>query len=87
MGSADAGSCRAAGMDRATPPATDANRDTRTLIMQTLNAFAKNESGAASATYVLIAALVALGLLTGAKNLGGQIKNTLNTATATMKKG
>lgn len=55
--------------------------------MQTLNAFAKNESGAASVTYVLVAALVALCLLTGAKNLGGQIKNTLNTATATMKKG
>lgn len=55
--------------------------------MQTLNAFARNERGTAGVTYVLIAALVAIGLLTGAKNLGGQIKNTLNAATATMKKG
>ena len=52
-----------------------------------LRSFAKDENGGTAITYGLIAALVAIAIIAGAKNLGGQMKNTLNTASTTMKKG
>ena len=47
--------------------------------------FVKDESGATAIEYGLIAALIGVGLVAGARGLGQQISATMNTATSTMK--
>ena len=47
--------------------------------------FAKDESGATAIEYGLIAALISIGIVAGARALGQQISSTFNTATGTMK--
>jgi pilus assembly protein Flp/PilA len=47
--------------------------------------FVKDESGATAIEYGLIAALIAIGIIAGARALGQQIGATFNTSTATMK--
>jgi pilus assembly protein Flp/PilA len=47
--------------------------------------FVKDESGATAIEYGLIAALVGIAIIAGARALGQQIGSTFNTATGTMK--
>jgi pilus assembly protein Flp/PilA len=47
--------------------------------------FVKDESGATAIEYGLIAALIAVGIITAAKALGTQISTTFNSAEADMK--
>ena len=47
--------------------------------------FVKDESGATAIEYGLIAALIAVGIITAARLLGSQISATFNTVTAAMK--
>ena len=47
--------------------------------------FVKDESGATAIEYGLIAALISIGIIAGARALGQQIGATFNTATTTMK--
>ena len=54
--------------------------------MQTLTKrFVKDESGATAIEYGLIAALIAVGIITAAKTLGAQISTTFNSIANTMK--
>jgi pilus assembly protein Flp/PilA len=47
--------------------------------------FVKDESGATAIEYGLIAALIAVGIITAAKALGTQISATFNSVAANMK--
>jgi pilus assembly protein Flp/PilA len=47
--------------------------------------FVKDESGATAIEYGLIAALIAVGIITAAKALGTQISTTFNQVAANMK--
>jgi pilus assembly protein Flp/PilA len=47
--------------------------------------FVKDESGATAIEYGLIAALIAVGIITAAKLLGSQISSTFNTVRAAMQ--
>jgi pilus assembly protein Flp/PilA len=47
--------------------------------------FVKDESGATAIEYGLIAALIAVGIITAAKALGTQISTTFNSVAANMK--
>ena len=47
--------------------------------------FVKDESGATAIEYGLIAALLGVGIIAGARALGLQISATFNTVTTTMK--
>ena len=47
--------------------------------------FAKDESGATAIEYGLIAALIAVGIITAARLLGSQISATFNTVRTTME--
>ena len=47
--------------------------------------FVKDESGATAIEYGLIAALIGIALVAGARAVGVQIGATFNTATTTMK--
>jgi pilus assembly protein Flp/PilA len=44
-----------------------------------LSRFAKDESGATAIEYGLIAALIGVGIIVAATNLGSQLSNTFNT--------
>jgi len=46
--------------------------------------FAQNEDGATAIEYGLIASLIAVAIISGAKVLGSQINNTFNTVANTM---
>ena len=46
--------------------------------------FVKDESGATAIEYGLIAALIAVGIIAGARGLGSQIGLTFNKVTSTM---
>ena len=50
-----------------------------------IDRFVKDESGATAIEYGLIAALIAIAIIAGARALGQQIGGTFNTATTTMK--
>ena len=50
-----------------------------------LNRFVKDESGATAIEYGLIAALIAVGIISAAKGLGTQINSTFNTVANGMK--
>lgn len=47
--------------------------------------FVKDESGATAIEYGLIAALIAVGIITAARLLGSQISSTFNTVRTTMQ--
>jgi pilus assembly protein Flp/PilA len=47
--------------------------------------FVGDELGATAIEYGLIAALISIGIVAGARALGQQISSTFNTATGTMK--
>jgi pilus assembly protein Flp/PilA len=47
--------------------------------------FIKDESGATAIEYGLIAALIAVGIITAARLLGSQISATFNTVATTMQ--
>ncbi len=47
--------------------------------------FVKDESGATAIEYGLIAALIAVGIITAAKGLGSQINSTFNSVATSMK--
>lgn len=47
--------------------------------------FVKDESGATAIEYGLIAALIAVGIITAARLLGSQISSTFNTVATTMQ--
>ena len=47
--------------------------------------FAKDESGATAIKYGLIAALIAVGIISAARKLGSQIGTTFNTSNTAMK--
>jgi pilus assembly protein Flp/PilA len=47
--------------------------------------FVKDESGATAIEYGLIAALIAVGIITAARLLGSQISDTFNAVTTNMK--
>jgi pilus assembly protein Flp/PilA len=47
--------------------------------------FLKNESGATAIEYGLIAVLIAVAIIAGARSLGSQVSTTFNTAKTTMK--
>jgi pilus assembly protein Flp/PilA len=49
-----------------------------------LKTFASDESGATAIEYGLIASLIAVAVIVGAKALGSQINNTFNTVSNTM---
>ena len=58
------------------------------VVMQNLIArFVKDESGATAIEYGLIAALIAVGIITAATALGDQISATFTLVTTEMKKG
>ncbi len=47
--------------------------------------FMKDESGATAIEYGLIASLIAIAIIAGAKSLGSQINNTFNSVANSMK--
>ncbi len=47
--------------------------------------FVKDESGATAIEYGLIAALIAVGIITAARTLGSQISTTFGTVSSAMK--
>lgn len=47
--------------------------------------FSRHEAGVTAIQYGLVAALVAVALIVGAKGLGSQVKNTFNSASTKMK--
>ena len=49
--------------------------------------FAKDESGATAIEYGLIAALIAVGIIVGARNLGTQLNSRFNGLATTIKNG
>ena len=49
--------------------------------------FSEDETGATGIEYGLIAALVAVGIITAARTLGTQISTTFNTVATAMKNG
>jgi pilus assembly protein Flp/PilA len=54
-------------------------------MRNTVARFVKDESGATAIEYGLIAALIAVGIITAAKLLGSQISATFNTVAAAMQ--
>ncbi len=50
-----------------------------------INRFVKDESGATAIEYGLIAALIAVGIITAAKGLGSQVSSTFNSVATSMK--
>ncbi len=53
--------------------------------MKTLNRFAKDESGATAIEYGLIAALVAVAIITALTTLGGKLTSTFNYVSGKLK--
>jgi pilus assembly protein Flp/PilA len=49
-----------------------------------LNRFAKDESGATAIEYGLIATLIAVAIIVGARALGSQLNSTFNTLSTTV---
>lgn len=63
---------------------------TKTYIHTILRAgrkFSKNKSGATAIEYALIASLVSVALITGAKTLGGELNNSFNCTAQTVSSG
>jgi pilus assembly protein Flp/PilA len=54
-------------------------------MRNTVARFVKDESGATAIEYGLIAALIAVGIITAARLLGSQISATFNTVATTMQ--
>jgi pilus assembly protein Flp/PilA len=55
------------------------------VMRNTVVRFVKDESGATAIEYGLIAALIAVGIITAARLLGSQISATFNTVATTMQ--
>jgi pilus assembly protein Flp/PilA len=57
----------------------------RSIMQNFTQRFVKDESGATAIEYGLIAALIAVGIITAAKTLGAQFSPTFNSIANTMK--
>jgi pilus assembly protein Flp/PilA len=55
------------------------------LVKKLLQRFLKSKSGVTAVEYALIAALVGVAIIGGARLLGSQVSTTFNTAKTTMK--
>ena len=55
------------------------------FVRRRLGCFVEDEAGATAIEYGLIAALIALGTISGARLLGSQISGTFNSVKAAMK--
>ena len=51
-----------------------------TRLLERAREFARDEEGASAAEYVLLASLIAVAIILGAKALGGSVNSKLNTA-------
>jgi pilus assembly protein Flp/PilA len=54
------------------------------LVKNLIRQFYEDQSGATAIEYGLIASLIAVAIIVGAKALGSQINNTFNTVSNTM---